>query len=257
MWLLALVAALTVGAAGAVLTFRVPGVAADANFSASCSRCATTRGWLRRIPNLSSVSRLGTHSACHGTPPVFFAISVAACSGFFAFIFSSGISPTNLVLACVASVTVPLSWIDFKTHRLPNKATYALSGIALSVVLASAWIDEDAALLQQRLIFGLAPAVFLFALNLVSRGAIGMGDVKLSLGLGLSLALVSPDIVLGAFLLAFLLGSLTSLGALIFGGKNLKSSIPFGPFLLAGAWLALILQPELASFANFYLASGF
>lgn len=62
----------------------------------------------------------------------------------------------------------------------------------------------------------------------------GLGDLKLSAALGILFGW--PDILV-ILALAFITGSLISLGAMGFGKKTLKSFLPFGPFLAIGAAL--------------------
>lgn len=64
----------------------------------------------------------------------------------------------------------------------------------------------------------------------------GFGDVKLVFLLGLLLGW--PAILVGLFL-AFLSGALVGIFLIVFKKKGLKSQVPFGPFLILGAFLAL------------------
>jgi leader peptidase (prepilin peptidase)/N-methyltransferase len=71
----------------------------------------------------------------------------------------------------------------------------------------------------------------------------GFGDVKLAGVLGMYLGFLGwPHVFAGTFA-AFLLGGLWSLALLVFRRGTLKSSIPFGPFMLAGAAAAMALLP--------------
>ena len=63
----------------------------------------------------------------------------------------------------------------------------------------------------------------------------GFGDVKLAILLGLFLGF--PNILVALFF-AFFLGAIIGTALMIFGKKNLKSEIPFGPFLITGTFLA-------------------
>lgn len=84
---------------------------------------------------------------------------------------------------------------------------------------------------------------FFFALWLVSRGRwMGFGDVKLVFLLGLLLGW--PHIFVGLFV-AFLLGALVGLLLIILKKKGLKSKVPFGPFLVFGALVALLWGEQL------------
>ena len=63
-----------------------------------------------------------------------------------------------------------------------------------------------------------------------------MGDVKLAALIGLAAGAATPD----AAVAAFLLGGVAASIALVRRGRGVR--IPFGPWLLAGYWVALIAE---------------
>ena len=70
---------------------------------------------------------------------------------------------------------------------------------------------------------------------------IGMGDAKLAPSLGLALGWLSWGHVLRGTLYAFLLGGLVAIVLVATRRVGRKDPIPFGPFLLVGAWSAILL----------------
>jgi len=140
----------------------------------------------------------------------------------------------------LGAVGVALAIIDLQCRRLPDSLTlpsYAV-GIALLGLAALAARDADAAL---RALGGMAGLfAFYFLLALVNPAGMGYGDVKLSGVLGLYLGWLGwGEVLLGTFL-AFLLSALTGLGMIAAGRATLKSALPFGPFMLAGALFAVL-----------------
>jgi len=86
-------------------------------------------------------------------------------------------------------------------------------------------------------------AAFFLAIVLVSRGKwMGVGDIKLAFFMGLLLGW--PNILTALFL-AFFIGAIMGLGLILSGKKTLKSEVPFGPFLVAGTFLALFFSEKL------------
>jgi leader peptidase (prepilin peptidase)/N-methyltransferase len=68
----------------------------------------------------------------------------------------------------------------------------------------------------------------------------GMGDVKLAGVLGLFLGWLGwSELLVGAFA-AFLLGGVVALALLAARRVTRSSGIPFGPWMLAGAWSAVL-----------------
>ena len=64
----------------------------------------------------------------------------------------------------------------------------------------------------------------------------GFGDVKLALFMGLFLGW--PNIAVALFV-AFFAGAVTGIALILFKKKGMKSEVPFGPFLIAGTFVAL------------------
>jgi leader peptidase (prepilin peptidase)/N-methyltransferase len=85
---------------------------------------------------------------------------------------------------------------------------------------------------------GVAAGVAFLLLVLGTRGkGMGWGDVKLVSVMGLILGW--PKILV-AVMVAFLTGAVAGLILVVTGKKNLKQTIPFGPFLIGGTVVALI-----------------
>jgi prepilin signal peptidase PulO-like enzyme (type II secretory pathway) len=93
------------------------------------------------------------------------------------------IAPTNL-----AAVAVPLAFIDARHRRLPDALTLPSYPVALATLgVATPFTHDGARHLINALYAAIAVLTMYIALALLSRGAIGSGDVKLSGILGLYL----------------------------------------------------------------------
>ena len=81
-------------------------------------------------------------------------------------------------------------------------------------------------------------ALFFYFLFWATKGkGFGFGDVKLIIPL--SLLMGWPEALVGVFM-SFLLGALVGIFLIVTKKKNMKSAVPFGPFLIAGSLVALI-----------------
>ena len=93
------------------------------------------------------------------------------------------------------------------------------------------------------LLSGIGASVFFFFLYLITRSrGMGLGDVNLVYLLGLVLGF--PNIVVSLYT-AFLTGALVGIILMVLGKKKLKSHVPFGPFLIFGASIALLFGNEI------------
>lgn len=85
---------------------------------------------------------------------------------------------------------------------------------------------------------GLGICLFFYLMVVGTRGrGMGGGDVKLGLLIGLFNGF--PNGVIAVFL-AFIIGSVMSLGLMALSKKGLKDVVPFGPFLILGSVLSLM-----------------
>jgi prepilin signal peptidase PulO-like enzyme (type II secretory pathway) len=143
---------------------------------------------------------------------------------------------TAVHLAILALLVV-LSATDLDQRRLPHIVLDPL------IVVAVAFVPFNPSVPPMDALIGATVAVaFLGVLNLLIRGGVALGDLYLVAPLGL---LLGWEGVFGAIFLAALLSAITSVVLLATRRAGLKSYIPFGPFLVAGAVLALLRDDHL------------
>lgn len=151
-----------------------------------------------------------------------------------------------LAFLYLAAISVALSIIDVETHRLPN--ALVLPGYAVGVVLLGAaavlgndWVGLGRMAAGAGILF-----FFYFVLAMISPRGMGMGDVKLAGVLGLFLGSLGwGQLAVGAGA-AFVLGGLFSIILLITRRAGRKSGIPFGPWMLLGAWVGIFAGSAIA-----------
>jgi leader peptidase (prepilin peptidase)/N-methyltransferase len=165
--------------------------------------------------------------------------------------------PGGLVLAAacwLAACAVPLAFVDAIVSRLPNPLTAAAyAGTVVLLLLAAAVGDQGggpgpswSALLRAGL-GGLALLGFYLLLIIISPSGMSLGDVKLAASLGTLLAWFGWRVLIAGGAAGFLLGGLAGLALLAGGRADRKQLIPFGPFMIAGAILAVLAWPRLGS----------
>ena len=156
----------------------------------------------------------------------------------------TGLSIQLISLLALATLTVPLVVTDIKEHRLPNSLTLTgfLAGIGVSILLAIK--ENNFSPLIQSLSAALLAGFAFLLLNLASRGGMGMGDVKLAVMLGALIAPFGWQVLVMGFIVAFVLGAIIGLILLMSKRASRKTLIPFGPYLLIGAWVSLFIGAE-------------
>ncbi len=139
----------------------------------------------------------------------------------------------------LAAVSMALALIDLDTRRLPNAIVLPSYPVLIALLLLASWQGGDWGAAVRALIGGVVLWTLYFLVMLVRPGGMGFGDVKLAGLLGGALAWLGwGSFVTGAFG-AFLVGGLFSIALLLLGRAKRKSAIPFGPWMLLGAWLGV------------------
>jgi leader peptidase (prepilin peptidase) / N-methyltransferase len=133
---------------------------------------------------------------------------------------------------------------DLDQRLLPDVITYPLVALALAAfVLGMGPYVHD----PTELGFAAAAAVglplFLYLLSIpFGAGAIGLGDLKLLVSVGL---LGGPFRLLVGLIGGALLGALVIVGLIALRRITLRSYVPYGPFLIVGAIWALLSIAEM------------
>ncbi len=229
-----------------------------------CPHCRKTLSPAELIPIVSFIIQRGRCRTCRTRLSLQYPIVEILGGLIFFFVppqiktFYFALSPFELVALSALWVLVFLSllvvfFIDLRLSIIPDEANLFLGLLGISIIaLGRNYFGPTTGsfLGGYSLIFGLrtsmgiwlnhflaaAVAAALFALIIfATRGrGMGMGDLKLAIPLGLIFGWPDIILVLG---LSFIIGSIFGLGGVALRRKNLKSSIPFGPFLAAASAL--------------------
>ncbi|MBB5927171.1 prepilin peptidase [Streptomyces echinatus] len=154
---------------------------------------------------------------------------------------ATGTRPELAVWLLLAPVGVLLAAVDFRVRRLPDPLTLPLAATALALLGLTALLPEHAGHWRTALYGALALGAGYYLLYRINPGGMGFGDVKLAVGAGAVLGWYGwPTVLLGTFA-AFLLGALYG-GALVLARRaDRKTAVPFGPFLLTGTLIGLLI----------------
>lgn len=225
-----------------------------------CPHCGLALTPSRQIPVVSWVRLRGACAGCGGpiskryplvelfTGAAFVAVSwwvwesdtfVQALPSPRPSIETSALWPILVAYLYLAAIGIALTVIDIDTHRLPNAIVLPAS-VVLAVLFTFACLRGAP---WEALVRAAVGAVVLFVfyalLRAVRPGAMGGGDVKLAGVLGAALAFAGwGSLIVGAFA-AFLFGGFFGIVLMLTGRANSKSAIPFGPWMIAGAWVGL------------------
>ncbi len=147
----------------------------------------------------------------------------------------------------LSAISLALALIDLDVRRLPNAIVLPAYGVGALLLGASSVLSGDYWSLARAAIGCAALGLIYLVLAVAVPGGMGFGDVKLAGVLGLFLGWLGwAPLIVGA-LLAFVLGGLFGIALLIIRRGGRKTAIPFGPWMLAGAWIGILVGTPLAA----------
>lgn len=232
LWLFLL--GLVLGSFYNVVIYRLPRKLSLVTPGSSCPKCGHRLGASELVPVFSFLWQKGACKECGEKIALRYPLVELATGVGFLAIFRYSSSLGELLVGLVfSSLLLLLALIDLEHKLLPNILT--VSGTVLGLVFAllgwtsSFWTSVLGAGVGFLLIFVIA---------LISRGGMGMGDVKLMAMIGAFLGWKSVFYVLFG---ASLLGSVGGILYLYITKQDRKTPIPFGPSLAAVALIVYFL----------------
>lgn len=214
-----------------------------------CLHCGYELRWYDLLPLISWISLVGKCRRCRHPIGKFEPIIELAVAAFFVvsyalwpFELQSYIDIARFVLWLASGVVLAILFAyDMKWFLLPDSVSLVLAvlGVATSVLLIIDSLSPLSTIGSVVASVGVLAGIY-GLLYLVSGGKwIGFGDVKLGVGLGLLVA--DWHLAIVAFFAANLIGTLIVLPGLLLGRLKPGTRIPFGPLLIAGTVVALLL----------------
>lgn len=254
---------LAVGSFLNVVIHRVPAGRSLLRPGSACPECHADIRWFDNVPIVSWLVLRGRCRRCGAPIPIRYPLVEAAGAASFVLVAlcfapggwlapptpdpSSTIAQGLVLLGYLwfAAASIALTVIDLETRRLPD-AIVLPTIVAIAVLLAaSAALTGDLGSIIRALIGGASLLVCYAILWLVSRGGMGLGDVKLAAAVGLATAWIGWDgLVVGA-LAAFLLGGVLGIVLLLARRAGRRTAVPFGPWMITGAWIGIVAGPAI------------
>ncbi|MEV6163305.1 prepilin peptidase [Streptomyces sp. NPDC052052] len=154
---------------------------------------------------------------------------------------ATGLRPELAVWLLLAPVGVLLATIDRRVHRLPDRLTLPAAAAAAVLLGVAALLPEHGGSWRSALLGGAGLGAFYYLLYLINPSGMGFGDVKLALSLGAALGWYGWGVVFAGGFAGFLLGAVYGLVLMVLRRAGRKTGIPFGPFMLTGALLGILL----------------
>jgi leader peptidase (prepilin peptidase) / N-methyltransferase len=208
-----------------------------------CDDCQRQLTGLDLIPIFSYIVLRGRCRYCGVKIPLRVLWVELGTGLFTAFLFwYKGLTLEFGIIALYSYIYLAIALIDMQHKLILNKIVYPSLVVALAISpffiktgFPQAGVAEHG--IVNALIGAATGFIFLLIPNILSRGGMGMGDVKMAALIGLTTGFGE---VLVAVLGGIILGGLVAIFLLATGIKKRKEVMPFGPFLSIAAVVTLL-----------------
>lgn len=209
----------------------------------ACSACGAPASGGALVPVVRALSRRRGCPACRQRPdhagrPLALALACAAVLG--AFAAHLGADAALAAYAVLGVALVALSAVDLERMILPNRILYPSAVTVTALLLVASAVDDRWGSMGRAAIAAAAAFVAFFAIHAAVPRGMGFGDVRLAGLVGLGSGWLGLGHAFVAFLSAFVLGSVVGLVIMAVTGQGRRTRVPFGPFLAAGAVVAVV-----------------
>ena len=205
-----------------------------------CPKCKHTLNWWDLVPVFSFLFLKGKCRYCQEKISIQYPLAELLTGLMFFLVFTY--YSINLFWLVITGILILIFIYDLNYFLIPDSA------LIIGVILSLLYLIVSPISIMGYIWSALGASGFFLTIWLISKGKwIGFGDVKLAVLIGL---LVGWPNILIALFSAFLIGAIMGIALIIARKKNLKSEVPFGPFLIIGIYIALFFGDKIV---NWYL----
>jgi leader peptidase (prepilin peptidase)/N-methyltransferase len=216
-----------------VVIYRLPRGESIVTGRSHCPNCARVIAWYDLVPLLSYLVLGGRCRSCRAAISGRYPLVESLTGVLFLILYLHfGLRIVLVKSLFLTSLLVAVSFIDIDHFFIPNRLV--LAGVVCGVVFSLFVPDVS---LWSALLGAASTAGFLLLVALLSRGGMGMGDIKLGLVTGLFLGW---PLGLTGLLIGVCLGGFLGIILLASKIKSRKDPIPFGPFIALGTLIAML-----------------
>lgn len=218
----------------------------------ACPHCGHRISALENIPVLSYLALRGKCRACKAPIPLRYPLvelATAVLSAVLVWTFGSGW--TGLATLLFGWSLLAMTFIDIDTQLLPDDLTLPLLWVGLLVNLNGTFVPLHEAVIGAAAGYMALWAIYWLFKLATGKEGMGYGDFKLLAALGAWLGwTMLPTIIL----ISSVVGALVGISLILFAKHGRDKPIPFGPYLAAAGFIALLFGTPIAGFTQALLA---
>ena len=209
----------------------------------SCPHCGHMIGALENIPVISYLIQKGRCKSCAGPISVRYPIIetiTAILTAMVAWHFGFGWQAAAGILLTWALIS--LTVIDLDHQLLPDNITLPFLWLGLFLSLSMVFVDSQDSIIGALAGYLILWSIFHLFKLITGKEGMGYGDFKLLAMLGAWLGWQQLPVII---LLSSVVGAVVGISLILLRGHDRSIPIPFGPYLAAAGWLALMWGEEL------------
>ena len=230
-----------------VCIYRLPldkGVVSGRSY---CPKCKKQITWKDNIPIISYFLLNGKCRKCKKQISSQYALVEFLSILFFTIIyFLYGITFTTLLLMILSLSFIIIFFIDLKHFIIPNEITFSMMALgflkSFDPNLNSLFPNYINSLIGGLLGYGIIWSIIYFYKQVRKKEGMGLGDAKLLAVVGFWFGWISIPFVI---FISSVLALIIVIPDLIRKSKELSSQIPFGPYIIIGTVVFIILKEHL------------
>ena len=235
--------AICLGSFANVCIYRLPKNKQTITGRSFCPKCKKTIRWFDNIPLISFLLLNGKCRKCHKPIPLrYFIVELITGIGFLLIYLNFNNYPTIILLSVLFLLYLIIFFIDLKHFIIPDSLNFS---IIILAIFKNFFPDFNTSFIHdinQSIIGGMVGYLFIWIVIYLYRvikkiEGMGLGDAKLMTGIGLLFGWQSIPFVL---FVSAVLGLISVIPSLINKKKNLRSEIPFGPFIITACFIYFI-----------------
>jgi leader peptidase (prepilin peptidase)/N-methyltransferase len=205
-----------------------------------CPKCKKTIRWFDNLPLISFLLLNGKCRKCHKSISLeYFFVELIAGIGFLLIYLSSYNYHAIIFLSVLFILYLIIFFIDLKHSIIPDSLNFSIMVLAIFKNFLPNFNTSFIHDINQSIIGGivgyLSIWIIIYLYRIIKKiEGMGLGDAKLMTGIGLLFGWQSIPFVL---FVSAVLGLILVIPSLISKKKNLRSEIPFGPFIITACFI--------------------
>ena len=209
-----------------------------------CPKCKKKINWYDNLPLISFIILNRRCRNCKKTiSSRYFIVELITGITFFIIYLNFDNLYTIIFLSILALILIMIFFIDLENFIIPDNLNFAIMGLA---IIKNFFPNFNTSLvhdINQSLIGGIIGYLTIWLIIFLYKAikkidGMGLGDAKLMAGIGLLFGWQSIPLVL---FISSILGLVFVIPALIKKQKNMRSEIPFGPFIIISALIYFVI----------------